>query len=82
MDPRTEIFWDYYDLALAQLVLGKTDKAKKNYQKAIGETPGVVQFDSVLNVLYFLRGAKEQITGLDDIIQMIEEEKKSRIALG
>ena len=78
----SEIYWDYYDLALAQLVLGKADEAKKNYLKAIGDTPGVAQFDSVLNVLKFLRDAKEPINGLDDVIQMIEKEKATRIALG
>jgi tetratricopeptide (TPR) repeat protein len=82
IDPHSEIFWDYYDLALSQLVLRKTDEAKKNYQKAIGETPGAVQFDSVLNVLYFLQKAKEPITGLDGVIQMIEKERSTKIALG
>lgn len=81
-DTHSEIFWDYYDLALSQLILGKTDEAKNNYQKAIRETPGVVQFDSVLNVLHFLRTSKDQINGLDDVISMIETEKATKIALG
>ena len=82
MDGHSEIYWDYYDLALAQLVLGKTEEAKKNYQKAIGDTPGVVQFDSVLNVLKFLQNAKEPIAGLKEVIQTIEKEKATRISLG
>ncbi len=82
MDGHSEIYWDYYDLALAQLVLGKTEEAKKNYQKAIGDTPGVVQFDSVLNVLKFLQNAKEPIAGLNEVIQTLEKEKATRISLG
>jgi tetratricopeptide (TPR) repeat protein len=82
MDGHSEIYWDYYDLALAQLVLDKTEEAKKNYQKAIGDTPGVVQFDSVLNVLKFLQDAKEPIAGLNEVIQTIEKEKATRISLG
>jgi len=81
-DPHSEIYWDYYDLALAQLVLGNVDEAKKNYQKAIGYTPGTTQFDSVLNVLYFLQKAKDPISGLNDVIDMIEKEKSTKIALG
>jgi tetratricopeptide (TPR) repeat protein len=81
-EPYSEIYWDYYDLALAQLVLGKATDAKKNYLKAIGYTPGVTQFNSVLNVLYFLQKAREPINNLDEVIQMIEKEKATRIALG
>jgi tetratricopeptide (TPR) repeat protein len=81
-EPYSEIYWDYYDLALAQLVLGKADEAKKNYQKAIGYTPGTAQFDSVLNVLYFIKQAKDTIPGLDDVIAMIEKERSTKIALG
>ena len=81
-EPYSEIYWDYYDLALAQLVLGKVEDAKKNYQKAIGYTPGTAQFDSVLNALYFLQNAKEPIKGLDDVVETIEKEKSTKIALG
>ena len=81
-EPFSEIYWDYYDLALAQLVLGKVDEAKKNYKKAIGYTPGTTQFDSVLNVLYFLQKAKDPINGLDDVVAMIEKERSTKIALG
>lgn len=82
MSAHTEVYWDYYDLALAQLVLGKMEEAKKNYQKAITDTPGVVQFDSVLNVLYFLQKATDPIAGLNEIIHMIEKEKSTKISLG
>jgi len=82
MSAHAEIYWDYYDLALAQLALGKTAEAKKSYSKAIGETPGVVQFDSVLNVLHFLQKAKNPIPGLDEVIQIIALEKATRISRG
>jgi len=82
MTTHAEVYWDYYDLALAQLALEKTEDAKKSYSKAIGETPGVVHFDSVLNVLHFLQKAKDPILGLEEVIQMIEKEKSTRVSRG
>ncbi len=76
----TEVYWDYYNLALAQLALGKAEDAKKSYAKAIGETPGMVHFDSVLSVLHFLQQAKDPIPGLDVAIQMIEKEKATKVS--
>lgn len=73
-----EAYWDYYDLALAQLVQGKMQEATHNYQKAIADTPGVVQFDSVLNVLYFLKDAPNPIVGLDEVIHLIETERAKK----
>lgn len=73
MTPQPEDYWDYYDLALAQLVLGKTDEAKHTYKIAIKKTLGVVQFDSVLGVLMFLQKAKDPIPSLNDAIEMIEK---------
>ena len=67
-----EIYWDYYDLALAQLALGKATEAQKNYATAIKETPGEVQFDGVLDNLYLLQKAPQPMPGLDDIVKMIE----------
>jgi tetratricopeptide (TPR) repeat protein len=67
-----EIYWDYYDLALAQLALGKTADAQKSYATAIKETPGKVQFESVLDNLNLLLKAPQPIPGLDDIVKMIE----------
>lgn len=81
MATHSEVYWDYYDLALAQLALGKTEDAMKSYQKAITDTPGVVHFDSALNVLYFLQKVKDPIAGLNEVIQMIEKEKSTRISL-
>ncbi|HEX6552871.1 MAG TPA: tetratricopeptide repeat protein [Ktedonobacteraceae bacterium] len=77
-----EIYWDYYDLALAQLVLGTInknetmkDEAIKSYNTAIHLTPGPIQFDSVLNNLYLLQKAQERIHRLDTVISMLEAAK-------
>ncbi|HLJ36429.1 MAG TPA: tetratricopeptide repeat protein [Ktedonobacteraceae bacterium] len=67
-----EIYWDYYDLALAQLALGKDVEARKNYATAIKETPGKVQFESVLDNLNLLQKAPQPMPGLDDIVKMIK----------
>jgi tetratricopeptide (TPR) repeat protein len=75
MTPHPEDYWDYYDLALAQLVLGKTNEAKDTYRIAIEKTPGVVPIDSVLDVLRLLQKAKDPIPGLNDVIEMIEKAK-------
>lgn len=69
-----EIYWDYYDLALAQLVLNKTADAQRNYAIAIKDTPGEVQFESVLDNLYLLQKAPQPIAGLDDIVNKIKAE--------
>ena len=68
-----EIYWDYYDLALAELALGKDAEARKNYGTAIKETPGKVQFESVLDNLYLLQKSKQPLPGLEDIINMIKD---------
>jgi tetratricopeptide (TPR) repeat protein len=73
MTPHLEEYWDYYDLALAQLVLGKTDEAKSTYKQAIEKTPSVIQFDSALDVLTLLQKAKDSIPGLNDAIEMLEQ---------
>lgn len=72
---QSEGFWDYYDLALARLATGKIAEAKEAYMKAIQETPGNVQFDSVLNNLYLLQKAPQAMPGLDDMVKMIEDAK-------
>ncbi|HLX40023.1 MAG TPA: tetratricopeptide repeat protein [Ktedonobacteraceae bacterium] len=68
-----EIYWDYYDLGLAQLAQGNFPEAQKSYATAIKETPGRVQFESVLDNLNLLRKASQPITGLDDIVKMIND---------
>jgi tetratricopeptide (TPR) repeat protein len=72
---QSEGFWDHYDLALAHLATGKIPEAKEAYTKAIQETPGNVQFDSVLNNLYLLQQAPHAMPGLDEVVKMIEDAK-------
>jgi len=69
-----EPYWDYFDIALAQLVLGETEAAKKSYEKAIELTPSKIHFDSVLHNLSMLKSknGKHPIPGIDEIIEMIE----------
>lgn len=73
---QSEIYWDYYDLGLAQLVLGKFTEAQKNYATAIKETPGKVQFEAVLDNLHLLQKAPQAMPGLDDIVKTIEAAEK------
>lgn len=70
---QSEIFWPYYDLALAQLALGKTTEAKQTYTQAIKETPGKVPLEGVLHTLHLLQTASQSIVGLNDVVQMIED---------
>jgi len=69
-----EGYWDYYDLALAQLVLGKPG-AMDSYKQAIiaTPTPGKEKFKSVLDNLQFLQKASTPIPDLPLVIQMIED---------
>ncbi|GAC1309971.1 MAG: hypothetical protein NVSMB27_47080 [Ktedonobacteraceae bacterium] len=73
-----EVYWDYYDLALAQLALGQTEPARQAYEQAIEKTPGPVEFDGVLSNLYLLRKADTSMTDLDPIIKMVEDAKASQ----
>ncbi|MDQ6643763.1 MAG: tetratricopeptide repeat protein, partial [Chloroflexota bacterium] len=73
-----EIYWDYYDLALAQLVIGTVtkdeatkDEAIKTYHTAIQLTPGTVQLNSVLNNLYLLQKARDSVDRLDIVIALL-----------
>ncbi len=75
-----EVYWAYYDLALAQLGEGKIAEAKDTYKKAITLTPGIVQFDSVLDNLNLLKQAPQPLSGLDDIVKMLEDAKANRIS--
>src|SRR6266496_872413 len=77
-----EIYWDYYDQALAQLVLGEInnskamkDEALQTYAAATRLTPGIIQLNSVLNNLNLLQKAQEHIDRLDTAIAMLEEAK-------
>jgi hypothetical protein len=77
-----EIYWDYYDQALAQLVLGEInnnkamkDEALQTYAAATRLTPGIIQLNSVLNNLSLLQKAQEHIDRLDTVIAMLEAAK-------
>jgi tetratricopeptide (TPR) repeat protein len=71
-----ETYWNLYDLALAQLALRKTNDANETYIKAIHLTPGLVQFDGVIDNLRLLKQASQQIHGLDEVIKMVENARK------
>jgi tetratricopeptide (TPR) repeat protein len=79
-----EPYWDYYDLALAQLVLGslegdtgKQEEALKTYEEAIQRTTSRGSFDGVLSVLSLLREVEKEhpIVGLEMVIKRIEQAK-------
>jgi tetratricopeptide (TPR) repeat protein len=70
---QSENFWDYYDLALAQLALGNLAQSRQSYQRAIQETRHVTTFDGVLDNLYMLQQAPQAMPGLNEIICLVEE---------
>lgn len=69
-----EPYWDYFDLGLSQLMLGKTEDAKQSYAKAIEFVPSKVHFEGVLNNLSLLKKNTHAhpISGIDEIMEMIE----------
>jgi tetratricopeptide (TPR) repeat protein len=80
-----EPFWDYYDLAMAKLVLGRKEEALKDYQTAVDLTFTPENFQSVLNGLYFLKEVEDKypIVGLHDAITIVQAGKakaESRLA--
>lgn len=68
-----EAYWDYYDRALARLVLGRCEEAIADHCAAINNTPEEENFRSVLDNLRFLERAETDIEGLDAFISMVEE---------
>lgn len=68
-----DTYWAYYDLALAQLALGKVAYANETYKKATALTPGVAQFDTVLSNLELLQRSAQKMAGLNDIVQLISK---------
>jgi tetratricopeptide (TPR) repeat protein len=66
--------WDYFDIGLAQLMLGKPEAARETYKNAIELTPSRVHFDSVLHNLSMLKSSEggSPIADIDEIIKMIE----------
>ncbi|HWZ17918.1 MAG TPA: tetratricopeptide repeat protein [Ktedonobacteraceae bacterium] len=73
-----EIYWDYYDLGLAQLVLGEFEEAKRSYTEAIKKTPGLVDFEGVLSNLYLLNKASDRISGLEEIITLVKDAEDTK----
>jgi tetratricopeptide (TPR) repeat protein len=69
---KPDAYWDYYDLALAQLASGKLKEAQVSYRKAIDLTPGREQFEAVLSNLYLLQKSSQKMPELDDIVTLIE----------
>ncbi len=69
-----EPYWDYFDLGLSQLMLGKIEDAKQSYKKAIEFTPSKIHFEGVLNNLSLLKKNTHgrPVPGIDEIIEMIE----------
>ena len=77
---RPEGYWDYYDLALSQLGLQKSNVID-SYRQAIVKTPspGKVVFDSILDNLKFLQKASTTLPDLPQVIQIIEEAKSKSL---
>ncbi len=79
-----DIYWDYYDRALARLMLGHKDEATVDYRIAIDRTPGAVDLESVLDNLLFLKNTpnpKEAIVGLDEVIEELEKQVARKYAV-
>lgn len=71
--PSMEFYWDYYDLALAQLAQGKESEAWRNYETAVKLTPSVASFEGVLNNLFLLQKSQASIPGLEKVIELLEQ---------
>ncbi|HEY7418617.1 MAG TPA: tetratricopeptide repeat protein [Ktedonobacteraceae bacterium] len=74
-----EPYWDYYDLAIAQFMLGSLDKredlkeeAMNNYTIAIAKTTRREAFDGVLDNLYLLQKSEHCPPDLAQTIKLIE----------
>ena len=75
-----EPYWDYYDLAIAQFMLGSMDKredlkkaAMHNYAIAIAKTTRREAFDGVLDNLYLLQKSDQCPPDLAQPIKLIED---------
>lgn len=71
-----DIYWVYFDRALARLILNRKDEAIADYRIAIDRTPGAVELESALDNLEFLKNTpnpKETINGLDEVIEEIKK---------
>jgi tetratricopeptide (TPR) repeat protein len=80
-----EPFWDYYDRAMAKLVLGPKDEALDDYRSAAKLTFNPENFQSVLDGLIFLKEVENlyPISGLNEALAIVEAgktEAENRIA--
>ncbi len=80
-----EPFWDYYDLAMAKLVVGRKDEALEDYRLAAKLTFNPDHFKSVLTGIYFLKEVEDKysIDGLNEALAIVEfakTEAENRIA--
>lgn len=75
-DPRDA--WTRCDLAQARLILGDPSGAKEEIQTVIDQEPERGVLETVHDGLKFLREAPEPITGLEDLIALIDAALKAR----
>ena len=80
-----EPFWDYYDRAMAKLVVGRKDEALEDYRLAAKLTFNPAHFKSVLTGIYFLKEVEDTypIDGLNEALSIIDfarTEAENRIA--
>lgn len=68
-------FWNWYDLAMLQLIQGSTDEAMKTLFHAVTLTPDTAKenFRSVLKSLRFLHERNASIPGLAEAITVVGE---------
>jgi tetratricopeptide (TPR) repeat protein len=80
-----EPFWDFYDLAMAKLALGRKDEALEDYRLAVKFTNNPDNFKSVLSGIFFLKNVEDKypISGLNEALAIVEAgktEAENRIA--
>ncbi len=80
-----EPFWDYYDRAMAKLVVGRKDEALEDYRLAAKLTFNPAHFKSVLTGIYFLKEVEDKypIDGLNEALSIVDfarTEAENRIA--
>ncbi len=75
-----EPYWDYYDLAMAQFVLGSLNKdegqkaaALDIYKQAIQKTTGKEAYDGVIGTLQLLQEAKFNPLDVSEIVAMLKD---------
>ncbi|MBV9690545.1 MAG: tetratricopeptide repeat protein [Ktedonobacteraceae bacterium] len=73
-----ELYWDFYDRAMARLALGQKETALKDYRTAIELTRTQRDFQSVLDGLQFLKEVEQQypMDGLDEVIVLVRRGKE------